>query len=195
MKPETTQEGKNLLRDKLKKLRSQVDPALAESSSQGVWNVLGGLPEFEKAKGVGAFVSIPGEINTYPILEGTMALGKKLYLPKVTKDKSRFEFHEVRGLTHLEPGPFGILEPTQSHPAKWEEIDLILVPGLAFDLKGNRLGFGKGYYDRILPQLKKSALIIGLAYSFQVVEQVPVTTEDIPVAALLTEKGFHSCKK
>jgi len=188
-------EGKSHLREKLKKIRDQVDPALAETASQGVWNLLSSVPEFQKAKGIGAFASTPSEINTYPILEGVIELGKKLYLPRVVKDKTRFNYYPVADFKDLSPGTFGILEPPGDHPADWEEIDLVLVPGLAFDLKGRRLGFGKGYYDRALPLLKKSAFTIGLGYSFQVVEQVPTASHDIALKAVLSEKGFYYCPK
>ncbi len=187
-------ENKAALREKLKKIRDQVDPALAETASQGVWTLLSRLPEFQKARGIGAFASTPSEINTYPLLEGTLGLGKKLYLPKVSPDKTHFEYYQVGDFKNLSVGPFGILEPPGSHPAPWEEIDLALVPGLAFDSQGHRLGFGKGYYDRVLPLLKKTALTVGLGYSFQIVEQVPSEPHDILLKAILSEKGFHLCK-
>ncbi len=189
--PNPHPESKADLREKLRKIRDQVDPGLAETASQGVWAILSRLPEFHKAKGIGAFASTPGEINTYPILEGILGLGKKLYLPKVAKDKTHFDYYPVPDFKNLSAGPFGILEPSGNHPAGWEEIDLALVPGLAFDLKGYRLGFGKGFYDRVLPLLKKTALTVGLGYSFQIVDQVPTEAHDVLLKALLTEKGFH----
>jgi 5-formyltetrahydrofolate cyclo-ligase len=188
------QESKALLREKLKKIRDQVDPALAEAASQGIWNILCRLPEFHKAKGIGAFASTPAEINTYPILEGILELGKNLYLPKVVKDKTHFDYYQVQNFKNLSAGSFGILEPSGTHPADWGEIDLALVPGLAFDLKGHRLGFGKGYYDRVLPLLKKSALTVGLGYSFQMVEQVPAEPHDLTLKAVLSEKEFRFCR-
>lgn len=192
--PESIQQSKALLREKLKKIRDQVEPALGEAASQGVWNILSRIPDFHKAKGIGAFASTPGEINTYPILEGVLGSGKKLYLPRVDRSKTHFDFYPVPDFKNLTTGAFGILEPPGNNPATWEEIDLVLVPGLAFDPKGHRLGFGKGYYDRVLPLLKKSALTIGLGYSFQLVEQVPAAGHDIPLKAVLTEKGFIYCR-
>jgi 5-formyltetrahydrofolate cyclo-ligase len=188
-------ENKASLREKLRKIRDQVDPGLAETASQGVWSILSHLPEFQKAKGIGAFASTPGEINTYPILEGVLGLGKKLYLPRVAADKSHFDYYPVHDFKKLSVGPFGILEPSGNQPADWEEIDLVLVPGLAFDIQGHRLGFGKGFYDRALPRLKKTALAVGLAYSFQIVEQLPTEPHDFLLKAFLTEKGFHPCAK
>jgi|SRR5579872_6780357 len=186
-------QNKDILREKLKQIRAQVTPGMAEAASQSAWTVLIGLPEFKKAVGIGAFASTPNEINTFPILEGVLKGGKKLYLPKVVKDKTHFDYYPLHDLKDLAPGAFGILEPTGRRPADWGELDLVLVPGLAFDRNGNRLGFGKGYYDHILPHLKKTVLVIGLAYSFQIVEQVPFTSEDFPMKALLTEKEFRRC--
>jgi 5-formyltetrahydrofolate cyclo-ligase len=191
--PPSPMDEKSELREKLKLIRDSVDSGLAETASQRVWNILKGRGEFQKAKGIGAFASIPHEINTYPILEGTLSMGKKLYLPKVSKDKSSFEFFPVTDLKNLTPGPFGIQEPTAAKAADWGDLDMVLVPGLAFDRKGNRLGFGKGFYDRVLPRLKKNCLIVGLGYAFQLVEKVPTRTHDFPVKAVLCETGFLSC--
>jgi 5-formyltetrahydrofolate cyclo-ligase len=191
----TSPDPKSPLREKLTQLRNQVDPTYAELASQGIWNILCKLNEFDKAKGIGAFASTPSEINTYSILEGSLELGKKLYLPKVLKDKNHFHFYPVLNFKTLTKGAFGILEPSGHKPADWEEIDLVLVPGLAFDLTGNRLGFGKGYYDRVLPQLKKSILTIGLGYSFQIVDKIPAEPHDVPLKAVLSEKGFQFCSK
>jgi 5-formyltetrahydrofolate cyclo-ligase len=182
------------LREKLLKIRSEVGSDLAETASRGVWAILSGLPEFKRAKTLAAFASVPGEIDTLPILEGVLKGGKSLSLPKVLKDKTHFEFYPVQDLKDLSPGAYGILEPTASRPTGWESLDLVLVPGLAFDPSGRRLGFGKGYYDRALPLLPSDCLTVGLGYGFQVVERVPTGPQDIPVKALLTEKGFINCK-
>jgi 5-formyltetrahydrofolate cyclo-ligase len=186
-------QNKALLREKLKQIRAQVTPDMAEAASQNVWSALSGLNDFKNASGVGGFVSLPSEINTFSILEGTLKSKKKLFLPKTVKDKTHFDFYPIHDLKNLISGAFGILEPAGSHPSDWDELDLVLVPGLAFDHEGNRLGFGKGYYDRMLPHLKKTTLVIGVGYTFQIVDQVPHTSEDFPMRALLTEKGFQFC--
>ncbi len=191
----TPDQAKNQMRENLKKLRAQIPSELSESACQGVWDIFRTTPEFQKAKGIGVFASVPEEINTYLLLEGVLSAGKRLYLPKVVKGKTHFDFYPVNDIKKLAPGAFGILEPTVPKPADWSELDLVLVPGLAFDRHGNRLGFGKGYYDRVLPLLRKSTLIVGLAYSFQIVDKVPVSTEDVPMKALLSEKGFFHCHK
>jgi 5-formyltetrahydrofolate cyclo-ligase len=186
---------KEHLRKKLLEIRRQIGDDLIEMASQGVWSHLQKTPQFVEAQTIAAFASTRNEIDTYPILEGIINLGKKLLLPHVTKNKTDLSFHEIKDLNHLSPGEFGILAPNPIHPFEIDKVDLILVPGLAFDQRGYRLGFGKGYYDRALPHLKKTALSIGLCYSFQVVDQVPVGPLDIPVKALLHEKDLEFCEK
>jgi 5-formyltetrahydrofolate cyclo-ligase len=197
MKQEPQKSGiedqKKILREKLKEIRGQISQDLIEMASFSTWVYLQARKEYVKAQSIAAFSSTQNEVDTLSILEGSLKLGKKLYLPKVSKDRSQISFHEVKNLKGLTPGAFGILEPPPSHPAKVEDLDLVLLPGLAFDLQGGRLGFGKGFYDRLLPSLKKSALTVGLCYSFQVIDRVPVAGDDAPVKALLHEKGFFLC--
>jgi 5-formyltetrahydrofolate cyclo-ligase len=191
----TKPKSKEFLRDQFKKVRSQVPPDLAEAASLGIWSILSKRAEFDSAKHVGAFFSVGTEINTYPILEGVLKEGKKLYLPRLVKDHSHFDFIPVENFEHLAPGTMGIQEPVGGHPVNPAELDLVLVPGLAFDLRGHRLGFGLGFYDRVLPRLKPGALTLGVGYGFQLVELLPQDPHDVPLKALLTEKGFSYCQK
>jgi 5-formyltetrahydrofolate cyclo-ligase len=96
-------------------------------------------------------------------------------------------------LKKLIPGRFDILEPPMGTALPPAEIDLILVPGLAFDNRGHRLGYGQGYYDRFLSLLKPECFILGVAYSFQIVDKTPNVEHDIPVNAVLTEKYLMLC--
>jgi 5-formyltetrahydrofolate cyclo-ligase len=185
---------KEFLREQFKMVRSQVPPDLAEAASQGIWSILSKRPEFDAAHHVGGFFSVGTEINTYPILEGVLKEGRKLYLPRLVKDQHRFDFVRVEHFEALAPGPFGIQEPVGGHPVNPAELDLVLVPGLAFDPRGHRLGFGMGFYDRVLPRLKPAALTLGVGYGFQLVEHLPEDPHDVPLKALLTEKGFQLCQ-
>ncbi len=96
---------------------------------------------------------------------------------------------EIRSLDELVPGTWGILEPPENSrkvvPA--EEIDLAVVPGLAFDRQFNRLGYGAGYYDRFLPKLKKNAVKAGICYSIQLIDQIPVEAFDIAMDIIVTD--------
>jgi 5-formyltetrahydrofolate cyclo-ligase len=99
---------------------------------------------------------------------------------------------EIRSLEELKEGCFGILEPDKRF---WriispETIDIAIVPGIVFDVEGFRVGFGKGFYDRLLPNLRKDALFIGLGYKFQVIKSFPHDINDIPLHLIITEEGI-----
>lgn len=96
------------------------------------------------------------------------------------------ELRLYTGPTDLKAGPFGIAEPTGERFTAYEEIDIAVIPGVAFDLAGHRLGHGKGYYDKLLPQLSK-AVKAGLCFPFQVVKEVPNEPFDIPMDIIITQ--------
>ena len=98
------------------------------------------------------------------------------------------------GQLQFQPGPFGIPEPAVSTGAiSPEEIDCVMVPGIAFDRRGTRLGFGKGYYDRFLCQLPATTHVCGLAFSLQIVEHIPNMPHDVRMQSLVTEQGVLFC--
>jgi len=100
------------------------------------------------------------------------------------------EFYKVDDLSELSPGKFGIPEPSRdSTKIHVNDLNMIIVPGVAFDLWGRRLGYGKGYYDRTLIDINKESLV-GLAYGFQVLSCIPTELEDKGVGLLITEKGI-----
>lgn len=99
-------------------------------------------------------------------------------------------------LKNLQKGRFGILEPKNKIRLKsFSKIAAVIVPGIAFDKKGNRLGFGKGYFDKFLKKIKSDALKIGLAFSFQVLKKIPTTKNDIKMDFIITEKEIIDVNK
>ena len=197
MKPDpqaALRESKDKLRKKLLDLRALIGNDMAEMASQATWALLKESDAFKKGGVVAAFASIRGEIDTFPILEGVLGSGRKLALPHISKDKSQIRFYEVKDLNRLSPGEFGIPCPEPLHPVPFDKIDLMLVPGLAFDRRGHRLGFGKGFYDRLLPGLRPDALSVGLCYCFQLVDLVPTGPHDVAVKAILHEKGLQNAE-
>ena len=142
--------------------------------------------EFLKAKVVGAYFAFGSEVTTELIITRAKTLGKKIALPRVEEDKITFyELSSIKSL--IRGGRFGILEP--SPDGQMNEIDILIVPGIAFDKKGNRIGYGKGYYDRLLSG--KRTFSIGLAYSFQLVETLPHARYDKRMDAIASEDGLH----
>lgn len=191
---DSVRERKERLRKQLLDRRRQVPPDLRDQAALSVARILQALPEYRHSFRIAATVPFRGEIDSTPILEGILKAGKKLYLPRVPSDRSCMTFHELLALKDLSPGSFGIPEPPPGRPLPPDELDFVLVPGLAFSEAGHRLGFGAGYYDRLIPELRPGTPAVGLCYSFQVLPEVPVDTHDVPVKALLTEKGYTPCR-
>ena len=132
-----------------------------------------------QAETVLAYHALADEVNTERLLEWLLAEGKTVLLPRVTGEES-MELCRYTGPQDLLPGFFSISEPTGEPypPSSYSDIDLAIIPGMAFDLQGNRLGRGKGYYDRLLPQLSR-AWRIGLCFPFQKLPGIPADAHDI----------------
>ena len=133
-----------------------------------------------EAKVVMAYYSLPDEVDTHLLLESLVADGKTVLLPKVT-GASSMELRRYTGRRDLCEGAFHIMEPVGDLFLDYGVIDVALVPGVAFDAFGNRLGRGKGYYDRFLHNRAVSCYTIGVCFDFQKVEEVPVDEYDISV--------------
>ena len=142
--------------------------------------------EFQRADVVGAYFAIGSEVMTELIIGRAKMLGKKIALPRVEEDK--IAFYELQLTNTLVKGRFGIMEPPPYEPM--HKIDMLVVPGIAFDKKGNRVGYGKGFYDRLLAS-KRTKFSIGLAYSFQLVENLPYDLYDKRLDAIASEDGIH----
>jgi 5-formyltetrahydrofolate cyclo-ligase len=140
---------------------------------------------YRESKCVFIYVSHSNEINTYRIIQSALADQKKVVVPKIDPVEKKMYAIEISGLHELHSGQYGIMEPTSFEQAVLpSEIDLVLVPGLAFDHNGGRLGYGGGYYDKFLSQ-NRNVYKISLAYDFQVVSHVPMDEHDIPIDLLI----------
>ena len=118
----------------------------------------------------------------------------KVFLPKTWLKERKLTFHRVYSFSDLVPGPFGLLEPNpKNEEADLSSLEVILVPGVVFDVKGYRIGYGGGFYDRVLKETR--ALKVGVCYSFQLVESLPVEPHDVPVDLIITEDGIIQCQK
>ena len=141
-----------------------------------------------------AYYPFGSEIDTTIIIRRALENNKKIILPKVYLQGLKLYY--INKLSEqLERGKYGILEPISSFckPAGIKDIDLAVVPGLAFDKDLNRLGYGKGFFDRFLKLIPKEVKKIALCFDFQVVESIPVSEHDIKIDFLITEsKTYHS---
>jgi len=140
---------------------------------------------FKKAKIVMFYIAFGGEVNTESMIREAKKIGKLICLPVCGKDKETMQPAILEDLAKLKKGPYGVLEPIAQAQVKPEELDLVIVPGLAFDKKGNRLGRGKGCYDRFLCTLSDKTPSIGLAFDFQILPSVPTTDYDVGVKKVI----------
>jgi 5-formyltetrahydrofolate cyclo-ligase len=156
---------------------------------------LAGLPAFGAARTVLAYASFGSEVDTGPLLRAVLAAGKALVLPRVNRASRMLDLYRVDDPAgQLEPGTWGIPEPRPATcpPAALGEVELVVVPGVAFDVRGGRLGYGAGYYDRLLRGLAAGAppLVAG-AFDVQVVPEVPMDAHDRRLDRVVTESRSY----
>jgi 5-formyltetrahydrofolate cyclo-ligase len=145
-------------------------------------------PEFRQARRVALFASLGDEPPTRPLFETLRLKGVGILMPRVVPD-DRLEFLPVRHWAALRPGPLGVLEPPSGAVQELSFGDVVVVPGLAFDRRGGRLGRGKGYYDRSFPSGLGGPRLIGYAWACRIVAEVPMGPHDRRIDALVTEFG------
>ena len=148
--------------------------------------------QFINANCIASYSAFDNEVDTGAVHTLLLGSPKILCLPRVEREDGKIIWHKVYKGSEMTVSPYGILEPigsganTQVNPS---EIDLFLVPGVCFDLKGYRIGYGKGYYDKALASARDGkAFRIGLAYDFQIVEQLPFDSWDEKVDMVITEE-------
>lgn len=148
------------------------------------------LPAFRKAAAVALYSPILNEVFTEEIMHEALRLGKTVAFPRVCGEC--LDFVRVRSSSELAPGAFGVLEPTGSTTIPSGDLDLVLVPGVAFDREGNRLGYGKGFYDRVLCGTGRPALTVGLCFEMQLVDRLPIEDHDESLDLLVTEENNYT---
>ena len=134
-------------------------------------------PRIKAAKTVMLYYSLPDEVDTHTLVDSLLVSGKQILLPHVTGEGT-MELRRYTGPTDLALGAYNIMEPTGDLFVDYASIDLAVIPGMAFDKEGNRMGRGKGYYDRLLLKLR-STYKIGICLPFQLVEQIPTDEHDV----------------
>ena len=179
--------SKGNLRVKFKAARDRLSAVYRKSAGGKIARNLFELPEWKRARSVGLYMSRGSEAATDGILKRALAEGKKVRAPKVLTE-SKMRFFEISGMRDFRKGKFGIYEPKPScKKVVCSAMDLILVPGIAFDSKGYRLGYGLGFYDRFLPRAFRS-FRVGLCYGKTLVPLLPRDGKDQAVHAVVTEK-------
>jgi 5-formyltetrahydrofolate cyclo-ligase len=179
---------KQALRRIINDQRTQIDTERAESAGRTLAIRLAEGPDYRAARCLGVYLSVAGEISTGPLIARARADGKSLCLPAWLAERREYDWVEFDPNGRIGGGPFGIPQPELLVLPTAKRIDLVVIPGLAFDAQGNRLGHGKGIYDRLLIRpLLRGALKVGWAFDFQMRERIPRTEQDVRLDGVMTE--------
>ncbi len=184
-------EKKSEIREKSKEIRKSLSKEEIAKKSEKIISSLKSLEEYDDSHTLMCYVSIEGEVDTRNLVRsGVMSDDKRFLVPYIEDDMIKASI--VDDFDDLKPGKFGVPEPSEKMNYDGK-IDLIIVPGLAFDDSGSRIGFGKSYYDRFLKQ-HDGSLKVGLAFESQIVGMVPAEQHDVPVDIIITEERVIRCK-
>lgn len=188
---------KGSLREKLLEKRNNIKPEKRKEKEALIMNRLFEMPEFKRAKNILFYASFKGEVGTKASLRHAIKLGKRIVLPRVDREQKCLRLYEIKNTSELVRGYMGIPEPgiLKGREMSLKDIDVVIVPGVGFDIKGNRLGYGAGYYDRLLSyaslQLsgsKRHIPTIALAFEEHIVPALPNEGHDVKIDKIVTEK-------
>ena len=170
------------LRTQIRALKRQMTPEEIDSRSESLRLLFTATDAYRNARTLYGYMSYNQEVRTLPLLEQALRDGKRVAIPKCYGDEMRFIYME--DLSQVEKSSCGIPEPISDAPVADDETALVLMPGLAFDRDGHRMGYGGGFYDKFLAA-EPNHPTVALCYGFQVVEELPTEEFDIPVDLVL----------
>ncbi|HEX6230719.1 MAG TPA: 5-formyltetrahydrofolate cyclo-ligase [Actinomycetota bacterium] len=183
--------AKRALRREMLARRDALSERERARASEAIADRVASLPEVRVARSVMAFWSFGSEVDTRPLLARIHGAGKAVCLPRIHEG-------EVVPVEHrpgdpVTPTSFGAMEPAGGRVVRPEELDVVVTPGVAFDRRGHRVGYGGGYYDRLLARVGPEAATVGIAFAIQVVDEVPAGGSDRRVDAVVTEREVIRC--
>ena len=182
------------IRKELLSKRDNIPPVVRSVKNKMVLERMLSLEEFRNAGTIFFFASFKTEVDTTEMIKSSLTSGKRVLLPKVDKDRHELLLYEIRDFGELAPGFMGIPEPPVSEKQmNINDADIVIIPGAGFDSSGNRIGYGGGYYDRLLSGLQKQSLIIAPAFEEQVVDAIPSEPHDIRIQMIVTDRRVIRC--
>jgi len=178
-------------------LRNSKPPSELDQLSSEITAKLVELPTVREARTISTYLDVGSEVRTHGVVEWALRNGKRIIVPVVERASKRLIFSEFKAPEELEKGAHGIPEPKREfrRPVALEQADVILVPGVAWDRRGFRIGYGAGYYDRSINALRTHVATVGLAYEFQFVSNVPRSRYDRRVDRIVTESKIIETKQ
>ena len=180
---------KKVAREKIRSLRYGFDFVWIEQTSLLITEKVLALPSFESARVVSCYLSLPHEVQTKNLIEMCWRSGKRVCVPSLEKTSRDYELAWLEAGEETAPGPIKIRQPQKIRLVQPTDVDLMIVPAMAFDRRGNRLGHGYGHYDRLMA--KCPGYKIGLVFEVQIVDEMPVEAQDVSVDIVVTEQNLY----
>jgi 5-formyltetrahydrofolate cyclo-ligase len=187
---------KNSLRKELLDKRDAIPPEVRRIKNSRICERTLLLDEVAGAGTFFFFASFRSEVDTFAMMRPLLAGGKKVMVPKVDRERHLLLLYEIRNVDELVPGYIGILEPPATAgeiPVDVNDTDLVIIPGAGFDPAGDRIGYGGGYYDRLLAGLKKDIPVVAPAYEEQIIDSIPAEPHDVRVGVIVTDRRVIRC--
>lgn len=187
--------NKKILRKEILDKRKKIDVTEKEKMDERILETVYSSEYYKLAKNIFVYISFDTEINTRDFIKESLNNNKRIYVPRTEIKTRLMDAVEIKSLDNLSESSYGIPEPSINDPyIDPNELDLIIVPGVAFDRRGGRVGYGAGFYDRYFKKVNKDNIKritkLALAYDFQVLDKVPTSYHDVPVDYIITEKEF-----
>ncbi len=181
---------KKEIRKSIIEKRDKLSVSEKNSFDEKIYTKVKNLTAYKEAKVIFTFISFGSEVDTLRLIDDALREGKTVAVPWINKEKKLMEAKIIKDLEDMHPGLYGILEPSpEAEALKYQDIDIIITPGVAFDNLGGRIGYGGGYYDKFLAEVKGRVPKIALSYELQRVEKLPLEPFDMKITALITEEN------
>jgi len=184
-------ESKSKIRKRILNVRNNMSKEDVKKNSNAIMDKITSLDIYKQSKVVFIYMDFKNEVITSNLIKRMLSEKKRVVIPYTDSINTVLIPSEITKESDLKQNSFGYFEPKSILPVNIEEIDLVIVPGVVFDKNLNRIGFGKGYYDKILNRLKPSAKKVALAHDFQVLEDIPAEEHDVKMDMIITEKNIY----
>jgi len=188
--------AKIALRKTIIQKRKKLGDLKKNEKSIAIAKRLFGMDEFKKAKSIFCFLSTPAEVQTDWIIRESLSLGKQVLVPLLDSEKASLQVAYISSMDiEFVAGVYGVREPAPKFrkEAQISNIDFVVAPGLAFDIFGNRVGYGGGFYDKFFKKISRDVTRVAIGYGFQLLGKVPCAELDEPVHFLITEVTTLRC--
>ncbi len=189
---------KKEIRESIIQEKMKFPEVLVKEKSLAIFNILKETDFYRKADNIMVYITLENEneVSTEPIIDDLFDRGKRIFVPLTVHKTKALIVSELKDLEKdLKVGNFGVMEPKKetTRPVDPSILDLVIVPGVAFDKRGFRIGHGAGYYDRFLPRLSEKTATVSIAFDMQLIDEVPICCHDIAVKYIMTEKRLIKC--